>query len=71
MSNERNEKPIMCARAKVSQYFSGLSPKTLANWSCEKRGPQFFKVGRKVFYKLSDLEEFMTQNPIQTTGEIQ
>jgi hypothetical protein len=39
---------------------------TLGNWRSAKRGPRFFKVGHKVLYKLADLEDFFTANPVLT-----
>lgn len=31
---------------------------TLANWRCKKFGPKFFKLGKKVSYKISDIEAY-------------
>jgi hypothetical protein len=33
----------------------GLKPNTLTTWRSEKLGPTFLKVGRKVFYRRSDI----------------
>ena len=38
--------------------YLGLSPKTLAVWRCQGRGPRFVKFGR-VFYFQSDLDAWI------------
>lgn len=43
---------------------------TLANWRWAKKGPKFFKVGHKVLYKLDDLEDFFTSNPVLTVDSL-
>ncbi len=35
-----------------------LSPRTLERWRWERIGPQFLKIGGRVVYRLSDIEEF-------------
>jgi hypothetical protein len=34
-------------------------PRTLAVWRCERRGPRFVKLGRRVFYRRSDLRAYV------------
>jgi hypothetical protein len=36
-----------------------VKPQTLATWRCHKRGPTYFKVGRAVFYRRSDVAEWL------------
>jgi hypothetical protein len=62
-----SSKPLMVARSKVGDLFPGLSPKSLANQLCEGRGPKAYRVGRKIYYRVEDLESYLTQNPIQTS----
>ena len=40
--------------------YLGRRPKTLAMWSCEKRGPPVVHVGGRAFYRLADLERFVS-----------
>lgn len=35
---------------------------TLANWRHKKQGPRFFKAGRKVLYRFSDIEDYEKNN---------
>ena len=38
----------------------GLKPSTLLNWRSDNRGPAFFKIGRLVYYRRSDLEAWVS-----------
>ena len=60
-------KPLMVARSKVGDLFPGLSPKSLANQLSEGLGPKAYRVGRKIYYRVEDLETYLTQSPIQTS----
>jgi hypothetical protein len=35
-----------------------VSPQTLATWRCKKRGPPSIKLGKKVFYLISDFNRW-------------
>lgn len=36
----------------------GLAPQTLRNMRCQRRGPNYIKLGRAIRYRIEDLEEF-------------
>jgi len=55
----------MVDRKTAAAMFS-MSAGTLGNWLSQGRGPRAYKVGRKILYRLEDLEEFFTRNPILT-----
>jgi len=59
--------PIMVTRQRVSEYFAGLSAKTLANLACDGEGPPYFKRGKIVWYQISDIENWLTAYPVQTS----
>jgi hypothetical protein len=44
----------------------GLKPGTLEVWRSLGRGPRFLKIGRKVFYKIEDLELFANAHVVET-----
>ena len=44
--------------AEASEYVR-LAVQTLSRWRCEGRGPDYFKVGGKVFYARPDLDAFL------------
>lgn len=39
---------------------------TLANMRCQKRGPKYYKINRKVVYKPEDVEAFLFSSPVLT-----
>jgi hypothetical protein len=44
--------------------FLGLAPQTLRNWRFLGRGPKYSKLGRRVVYRVSDLEEFLSRTSV-------
>ena len=47
----------------LASDFLGCKPNTLAVWRTNKRyNLPFYKVGRLVKYKISDLEKFVSEN---------
>ncbi|HEY1999399.1 helix-turn-helix domain-containing protein [Paraburkholderia sp.] len=43
--------------------YLGTKPQTLAVWACTKRYPlPYVKIGRRVMYRLADLEAFIELN---------
>jgi hypothetical protein len=44
---------------------------SLANLRSAKRGPKYYKVGRrKILYKVADLEQWIQSSPVQTIDSI-
>ena len=41
--------------------YLGLSPKTLAMWTSQGKGPRWVRVGGRIFYFLRDLDAFIQQ----------
>ena len=58
--------PLYVARAKVEKIFVGLKPRTLANLASLGQGPPYFKGGKICWYKVSDLEDWITRYPVKT-----
>lgn len=42
----------------VARYNGTISKSTLANWRSNREGPPYVKVGGRVMYRLSDVEEW-------------
>lgn len=63
-----NQKPIskksLTAREVAEVY--GLEVGTLANLRCQKRGPKYYRVGRKVLYWVDDVEKWVKRVPVLT-----
>lgn len=49
--------------------FLGLSPSTLAKMRLYGSGPTYMKLGRRVMYRLDDLERWMDANPYSSTSQ--
>lgn len=64
-----NDKPLFVSRGEVGRLFPGLNKKTLANLLSEGRGPAAFRTGRKIFYRVQDVEDWLTENPILTIDQ--
>jgi len=47
--------------------YTGLSPKTLANWRTGGVGLRWIRVGRKAWYYLKDLDSLIAQGIRETT----
>jgi hypothetical protein len=44
---------------------------TLANMQSQKRGIPFYKVGKKVLYRPTDIENYLFSNPVQTIDSVE
>ena len=52
--------------AKEVERALGISEKTLANWRSQGRGPIYYKLGGKVRYEVSDLEDWAKKGRVLT-----
>ena len=43
---------------------------TLEAWRMTGQGPKFIKMGRRVFYRLSDVETWITNRTVASTSEL-
>jgi len=48
----------------------GLSVGSLANQRLKREGCRYFTCGRKVLYRVDDLEAYLQKNPVQTIDSI-
>lgn len=58
------------ATAKQISEIYGIPVGTLANLRYQKRGPKYYRVSRKVFYVLSDVENWIMRNPVLTSDSL-
>ena len=47
-------------------HYLGIKPGTMEVWRCHGRGPRFCKIGARVVYNVSDLEEFAQSCIVET-----
>ena len=55
---------------KEAAEIYGLSVGTLANDRYNKRGPKYFRCGRKILYRVDYLEGWLFQNPVLTIDSL-
>jgi excisionase family DNA binding protein len=60
---------IVWLAPKEAAYFLNVSIRTLERWRASGYGPPFHKVGRKILYLKSDLEEWITEKTYRSTSE--
>ncbi len=59
----------MLSPAEVAALYS-VSAGSLGNWRSLKRGPKFYKINRKVLYRVEDCEDFFTSTPVLTIDSL-
>jgi len=64
-----NERQTITPQEAAERY--GLSVGTLANLRCNKQGPQFYKVGRKCLYRISEFENWLFSEPVKTIDSVE
>lgn len=47
-----------------------IPKQTLANWRSLKVGPPYSKAGRRILYRIKDLEDFLDRHQERTTGHL-
>lgn len=65
-------RPLPKKALSVSQacHVYDLDPGTMANLRSQKKGPRFYRVGHKIYYRPEDLEQWLFRNPILTTDSL-
>ena len=60
--------PKYISTGEASRLY-GIPKKTLENWRSQKRGPRYHKSGKRVVYRVTDLEAFMADHSIATIDQ--
>lgn len=68
MKNEVTEQTTLLTAKQVAEQY-GPSPATLAKMRLSGTGPVFVKLGRRVAYRLEDLEVWVEENRFRSTSE--
>lgn len=61
--------PTVVDAREAARYLS-LSPSTLAKMRVFGKGPQFCKLGRRVVYRLSDLDDYLDASRRSSTSKV-
>jgi hypothetical protein len=54
---------------KEIQETYGLNIGTLGNMRFQKIGPKYYKLGRKIIYRVEDIENWISQNMVLTRDQ--
>ncbi|MBU9247800.1 helix-turn-helix transcriptional regulator [Burkholderia multivorans] len=63
------EERFLTPREVAARYGDQVSVRTLSNWRWSGTGPEFIKIGGKVLYKLSDLEQWEESRKASSTSK--
>ena len=70
MTKGRHENAVILTAQQVAERYPAYSVGTLANLRCMKKGSKYFKIGKRVFYRVEDVEAWLFQNPVLTIDSI-
>ena len=59
-------RPLFVASKDIEKVVIGYSAKTAANDRSLKRGPRYYMVGGRPYYRIRDLEEYFSNSPVET-----
>jgi Helix-turn-helix domain len=68
--SEDNLKQVSVTPEQAAKLY-GLNPGSLANLRSRKTGPTYYKRGKKVLYKVEDLERWLFEEPVMTIDQHQ
>ncbi len=68
LSGEDEERRYITPRQAALIY--GFAVGYLANLRTDRKGPGFYKCGRKILYKVSEFEAWITANPVKTIDSL-
>jgi excisionase family DNA binding protein len=68
-SKHRIQKPYLSVR-EVCDYLS-IAEATLYSWTSKRKNLPFHKIGRKLLFKITDLNEFIENHRIKPKHEIE
>jgi hypothetical protein len=54
--------------ADAAQYLGGLHVQTLAKWRCQGSGPEYVRLGSRIFYEVSALDVFIADRRRSSTS---
>lgn len=54
----------------LAEHGVRRSPGTLEVWRCQKRGPEYLKIGGRPYYTAKALDAYMTGVPVKTVDSV-
>jgi hypothetical protein len=63
MSEKRTPEPLLDTE-RAGKFLGDFHLKTMMRWRARGVGPRYIKMGGRVFYRVSDLEEFLAASVV-------
>lgn len=54
-----------CLHVSEAAEYLGLHPRTLDNWRSQGCGPRYVRVGRRIVYRVADLETYIESRTVE------
>ena len=64
MATDEIKRKVVTPEVLASIY--GLNLGTLGNLRSKRQGPKFYRQGRRIYYKVEDVEAWLFSEPVQT-----
>lgn len=68
MTTEVRSIPRRVTEREAADYLGAISVRTLQDWRMRGTGPRYSKLGKRVCYDLSDLDEFVRAGRVEPKG---
>lgn len=68
MTHPHTEAQLITTELAAEKLF--LSPRTMIRWRELRKGPAFVKAGRRVLYRVSDIDSWLDSNKAEMVGEV-
>jgi predicted site-specific integrase-resolvase len=69
MTRHQSAPTVLLDAHDVATRLKGVSPRTLERWRVTGQGPRFIKVGHRVLYRETDVEDWLDQQTRVFTHE--
>ena len=56
---------VVLSEGKTAEYL-GVSPSTLRSWRSQLKGPKFVRLGSRIGYPTSEIDQFIRANLVST-----
>lgn len=63
-----DQKPLNLLPVSAVSELLKVSPQTLAIWRCQKKGPDYVKLGRSVYYRPQDIEAWIERSAVRVSA---
>jgi hypothetical protein len=63
MKGQNQHARILCER-QAADYLGAVTIRTLQDWRMRRVGPPYVKLGRRIGYRLDDLDEFVSASRV-------